>query len=39
MEKRKKPDMLQGMLDLLILRVLRHGPLNGWDVIPRRSTT
>jgi len=27
--KKKKTDMLQGMLDLLILRVLRHGPLNG----------
>jgi len=23
------------MLDLLILRVLRHGPLNGWDVMQR----
>ena len=30
-----KTDMLQGMLDLLILRVLRHGPLNGWDVMQR----
>ena len=32
---RKKTDILQGMLDLLILRVLRHGPLNGWDVMQR----
>jgi PadR family transcriptional regulator, regulatory protein PadR len=32
---KKKTDMLQGMLDLLILRVLRHGPLNGWDVMQR----
>lgn len=35
MGKKKKTDMLQGMLDLLILRVLRHGPLNGWDVMQR----
>jgi hypothetical protein len=28
-EKKKGADMLQGMLDLLILRALRHGPLNG----------
>ena len=34
-KKKKKTDMLQGMLDLLILRVLRHGPLNGWDVMQR----
>jgi transcriptional regulator len=27
--------MLQGMLDMLILRVLRHGPLIGWDVTQR----
>ena len=33
--KRKKTDILQGMLDLLILRVLRQGPLNGWDVMER----
>jgi hypothetical protein len=26
MRKKKKTDMLQGMLDLLILRVLRHEP-------------
>lgn len=32
---KKKKDMLQGMLDLLILRVLRHGPLNGWDMMQR----
>jgi len=35
MGKKKKTDMLQGMLDLLILRVLRHGPLNGWDMMQR----
>ena len=33
--RRKKTDILQGMLDLLILRVLRHGPLNGWDMMQR----
>jgi PadR family transcriptional regulator, regulatory protein PadR len=32
---RKKTDILQGMLDLLILRVLRHGPLNGWDMMQK----
>lgn len=35
MTKKKKTDMLQGMLDLLILRVLRHGALNGWDIMLR----
>ena len=33
--RKKKTDMLQGMLDLLILRTLRQGPLNGWDVMQR----
>lgn len=35
MGKKKKTDILQGMLDLLILRVLRHSPLNGWDMMQR----
>ena len=35
MKKQKKTDLLQGMLDLLVLRVLRHGPLNGWDIMQR----
>jgi PadR family transcriptional regulator, regulatory protein PadR len=35
MKEKKRADMLQGMLDLLILRALRHGPLNGWDIIQR----
>jgi PadR family transcriptional regulator PadR len=35
MGKQKKTDLLQGMLDLLVLRVLRHGPLNGWDISQR----
>jgi len=34
-KKIEKTDMLQGMLDLLILRVLRHGALNGWDMMQR----
>ncbi len=35
MAKQKKTDLLQGMLDLLVLRVLRHGRLNGWDIMQR----
>jgi len=30
--RKKKTEMLQGMLDLLILRTLRQGPLNGRDI-------
>jgi len=37
MGKKKKTDMLQSMLDLLILRVLRRGPLNGWDIMQRNQ--
>jgi transcriptional regulator len=33
--KKKKSDMLQGMLDLLIQRLLLGGPLNGWDIMNR----
>ena len=33
--EKKKMDMLQGMLDLLILRTLRQGELNGWDIMNR----
>jgi PadR family transcriptional regulator, regulatory protein PadR len=32
---KRKTDMLQGMLDLLILRSLRGGSLNGWDIMSR----
>ena len=35
MKKEKRTDLLQGMLDLLVLRALRHGALNGWDVMQR----
>ena len=32
---KQKADLLQGTLDLLVLRLLRSGPLNGWDVMQR----
>ena len=36
MNKQKKSDLLkQGTLELLILRLLRAGPLNGWDIMQR----
>ena len=28
-------DLLQGTLDLLVLRMLKSGPLNGWDIMQR----
>jgi PadR family transcriptional regulator len=28
-------DLLQGTLDLLALRILQSGPLNGWDIMQR----
>ena len=34
MEK-QKTDLLQGTLDLLVLRILRGGPANGWDITHR----
>jgi DNA-binding PadR family transcriptional regulator len=33
--RKKKTDILQGMLDMMILRMLRQGPLNGWDIMNR----
>ena len=30
-----KPDLLQGTLDLLILKALAHGPLHGWAISKR----
>ncbi len=35
MEKQKADLLKQGTLELLILRLLRAGPLNGWDVMQR----
>jgi transcriptional regulator len=36
MSPQKKSDLLkQGTLELLILRLLRPGPLNGWDIMQR----
>ena len=33
--KKPKADLLQGTLELLLLRILRSGPLNGWDIMQR----
>ena len=33
--KKPKADLLQGTLELLLLRILRSGPLHGWDVMQR----
>jgi transcriptional regulator len=33
--KTSQADLLQGTLDLLILRVLQHGPMHGWGVAQR----
>jgi PadR family transcriptional regulator PadR len=36
MNTQKKSDLLkQGTLELLVLRLLRAGPLNGWDIMQR----
>lgn len=35
MKKQKKADLLQGTLELLVLRLLQSGPLNGWDIMQR----
>jgi len=36
MSPQKKSDLLkQGTLELLVLRLLRAGPLNGWDIMQR----
>ena len=35
MLKKPKADLLQGTLELLILRLLRSGQLNGWDIMQR----
>lgn len=33
--KKQKADLLQGTLELLLLRLLRTGPLHGWDIMQR----
>jgi transcriptional regulator len=35
--KKQKADLLQGTLELLALRLLRGGPLNGWEMMQRIS--
>ena len=35
MKKQKKAELLQGTLELLALRLLRSGPLNGCDIMQR----
>jgi transcriptional regulator len=32
---RDKADLLQGTLDLMVLRLLKSGALNGWDMMQR----
>jgi PadR family transcriptional regulator, regulatory protein PadR len=33
--KKEKADLLQGTLELLVLRLLSSGSLNGWDIMQR----
>lgn len=33
--KKQKADLLQGTLELLVLRLLRSGQFNGWDLMQR----
>jgi PadR family transcriptional regulator, regulatory protein PadR len=33
--KKQKTDLLQGTLELLVLRLLSSGSLNGWDIMQR----
>ena len=35
MGKNKTAELLQGALELLVLRLLRSQPLNGWDIMRR----
>ena len=35
MTRRSSPDLLQGTLDLLILRTLQTGPMHGWAISER----
>ena len=31
--KKQKADLLQGTVELLVLRLLRSGGFNGWDIM------
>src|SRR5262245_44485028 len=33
--QKQKADLLQGTVEMLVLRLLQHGPLNGWDMMQR----
>src|SRR6266436_7438546 len=33
--KKQRADLLQGTLELLVLRLLRSGRFNGWDIMQR----
>ena len=33
--RKQKADLLQGTLELLVLRLLRSGRFNGWDIMQR----
>lgn len=33
--KKQKADLLQGTLELLVLRLMRSGSFNGWDIMQR----
>jgi len=35
MKKQKTAELIQGAVELLALRLLRSGPLNGWDIMQR----
>lgn len=35
MKKNKTAELLQGALELLVLRLLQSQPLNGWDIMRR----
>ena len=35
MGRNRTKDLLQGALELLVLRLLRREPLNGWDIMHR----
>ncbi len=39
MTRERRLDLLQGTLDLLILRTLQTGPMHGWDIAERIEQT